>query len=419
MSELRHSPEVEAVIGRPAPWVARRGMLLLGVVVGVLLVAGAFYRYPTTLSGELVLTTVDPPRQLAAPRDMTLGRVLVADRDTVRAGQMLLLASESRARFEHVLALEDQLLLFRGANPVGLLDLAVSNRLLLGPLQDAVNVFQQRQEIYRSLADRRLDGYTSAELTNMIASSERELRQLRQGQAALEDRAARARAEVDREETLAREGLRNAERLAAARATLTAAEEALQERFGTLRSVSLSIELMRNQIEAYRSGQQGSSRQAAGDLSEAFEQLQAAVANWKREFTVVSPVTGVVLLQPEVKDGTYVRQEQLLATVLPSDAGTTVGRVLLPVAGSGRVQEGQEVVVAFDRWPVLEYGSVRGRVTSVGPVPVAGQLSLEVAFPNGLLTSTGGRIEGSPLMQGSAAVIVDRRRLLNRLLSYD
>ena len=416
MSDLRHSPEVEAVIGRPAPWVARRGMLVLSVIIGLLLVAGALYRYPTTLAGELVLTTVDPPRRLAAPRDMTLDRVLVANRDTVLAGQTLLLATDGRARFEHVLALEDQLLLYRGASPTGLLDLTIATKLLLGPLQDAVNDFQQRQEVYRNLADRRLDGYTSAELADMIGAKEREVRQLRRSQATLEDEAARARTEVDREETLQREGLRNADRLAAAHAALAEAEEALQERLGLLRSASLSIELMRSQIEAYRSGRQGSSWRAAAELSEAFEQLQAAVAGWKREFTVVSPVTGTVLLQPEVKNGTYVRQEQQLATVLPSNAGTTVGRVLLPVVGSGRLQEGQEVIVAFDRWPALKYGSVRGRVASIGLVPVDGNVSLEVAFPNGLATSTGGHIEGSPLMQGTATVIVDRRRLLSRLL---
>ena len=419
MSDLQHSPEVEAVIGRPAPWAARRGMLLLSLIVAVLLVASALYRYPTTLVGQLVLTTVDPPRRLPAPRDMTLDRVLVANRDSVLAGQTLLLAANARARLEHVLALEDQLLSVRGASPTGLLDLSISARLLLGPLRDAVNAFEQRQMGYRSLVDRRLDGYTSAELVDMIGATERQVRQLRRGQATLEDEVARARIEVDREQTLQNEGLRNADRLAAARAALVDAEEALQERLGALRSASLSIELMRNQIEASRSGRQGSSRQAAAALSDAFEQLQAAIAGWKREFTVVSPVTGIVLLQPEVKTGTYVREQQLLATVLPSDAGTTLGRVLLPVAGSSSLQEGQEVIVAFDRWPVLEYGSVRGRIASIGLVPVDDQVSLEVVFPHGLATSTGGRIEGSPLMQGTATVIVDRRRLLSRLLDRD
>ncbi len=416
MTDLRHSPEVEAVLGRPAPWVARRGMLVLGLLIVALLLLSGLYRYPATLRGDLVLTTVDPPRRLQSPRDMTLERVLITNRDTVQAGQTLLLATDARARFEHVLALEDRLLEFRGSSPARLLQLTVSPKLLLGPLQDAVNVFRQRQEVYRNLADRRLDGYTSAELADMIGATEREVRQLRSGQTALEDAAARAQTELQREQTLQNEGLRNTDRLAWAQEQSVQAEEALQERVSALRAASLSVELMRNQIEAYRSGQQGSSRLAADELSGAFGQLQAAVASWKREFTVVSPVTGTAILQPEIKDGTYVREDQLLATVLPSDAGTTVGRVTVPVAGSGRLAVGQDVVVAFDRWPTLEYGSVHGQVASIGLVPVEGQITLEVAFPDGLVTSTGGRIEGSPLMQGQATIVVDRRRLLSRLL---
>ena len=414
--DVRHSPEVEQLLGRPAPWIARRGMLLLGVLVGTLLLLSTQYYYPSTLAGDLVLTTVDPPRRLLAQRDMTVERVLVAERDSVLAGQTLLIAADARARFEHVLSLEDRLLEYRGASPSRLLDFVISNKLLLGPIQDAVNDFQQRQEVFRNLADRRLDGYTSAELADRIGATEREVRQLRASQGPLEDAVASARDDLRREKTLREEGLRNTDRLATAETALRQAEERQQERAGDLRAASLSIELMRNQIEAYRSGQQGSSRQAGVELGEAFDRLQAAVASWKWEFTVVSPVTGTAILQTDVRAGSYVREDELLATVLPTAAGHTIGRIMLPVAGSGRLAVGQDVVVAFDRWPALEYGSVTGRVSSVGLVPIRGTINVEVTFPNGLMTSNGGQLAGSPLMEGQASIIVDRRSLLSRLI---
>ncbi|CAH1000370.1 hypothetical protein LEM8419_01523 [Neolewinella maritima] len=391
-------------------------MLLLTVLCGGLLLLSGLFYYPSTLHGTLTLTTVDPPRQLPARRDFTIEQVLVQDQEMVQAGQTILVATDARARFEHVLALEDRLLEYRGATPAKLVTLTLSPRLLLGPIQEAVNTFQQQQEIYQNVADRRLEGLTSAELANKIGASEREVRQLRMERSALEDRLAEARMEVEREETLQGEGLRNEARLAAARESVTEAEEQLQEQSAALRSASLSIELMTNQIDAYRSGRQGSSRQAALALSQAFEELQVAVASWKREFTVVSPVTGTVVLQPEIRPKTYLREGQLVATILPADAGQTIGRLTLPVRGSGRLSVGQPVIVAFDRWPALEYGSVMGEVKAIGAVPVDGSINLEVRFPNGLTTTTGGQLEGSPLMQGRASVIVDRRRVIQRLL---
>ena len=419
MDVMEHTSEVREIVGRPAPWLARNGYyVLIAIVTGLLLLA-ASYRYPSTLQGELVLSTVDPPRPLTAQTDMTVDRLLVSQRDTVAAGQTLVVAAGARARFEHVLALEDQLLEYRAAGAEQLLDLELSPALLLGPIQEAVGTFEQTQEVYRNVINRRLEGYTTQELTAMISQAENRLRELRNRRSQLDARLDRAIASVAREEELQREGLRNEDRLKDSREAELTARQAIQQLLGTVRQQSLSIELMRNQIAAYRDGRQGSSQQAATELTEAFDALQASVIAWKQEFTVVSPVNGTVVLQGDVREGGYLRRDQLVATVLPADAGGTVGRLRLPVAGSGRLAEGQEVIVRFDRWPVLEYGTVTGRVAGIGIVPVDEHIDVEVRFPQGLQTSFGSRLEGSPLMHGTADIVVDRRRLLQRLLGTD
>ncbi|THH41386.1 HlyD family efflux transporter periplasmic adaptor subunit [Neolewinella litorea] len=417
MEPADRSHEVNEIIGTPASWLMRNGTLLLGTLIGALVVLASFYQYPTTLRGELVLTTVDPPRQLTAKQGFDVQRLLVANGDTVEAGQTLLVARRGEARFEHVLYLEDQLLNQKSLEPKALLLLDIPPTLVLGDMQDAVYQFQEKQALYRNLAARQLDAYTSRELDAMIAREEREVRVLRDREERLKDEVINARVALAREQELSTNGVQFTERLTTAQQKLERAEEDLQRNTSKLRSTSFAIELMRNQIESYRSGQQGSTQQAGIDLREAFDALQSAVTRWKRDYTTVSPVAGKVILSPEVQEGNYLAEGKLLATVLPLNAGGTVGRMELDVRGSGRIEEGQRVVVDFPKWPALEYGSVTGEIASVGLVPVAGKLPVQVAFPEGLVTSTGHNITPDPFLQGEATVIVDQRRLLNRLLS--
>jgi HlyD family secretion protein len=105
----------------------------------------------------------------------------------------------------------------------------------------------------------------------------------------------------------------------------------------------------------------------------------------------------------------------LVATVIPDEAGANVGRLLLPVEGSGGLGVGQEVIVHFPQYPYLEYGAVRGEVSAVGIVPEDQAIPVEVIFPDGLRTTHGQRIEAEPFMRARATVVTDRRNLLSLL----
>lgn len=416
MDRVERSYEAREFIGKPAAWLVRNGTLGLVTAVLLLILLASFYSYPTTLQGSLTLTTVDPPRQLHARQEMGIEAVLVADRSVVQAGQTLVLATNSRARLEHVMDLEDQLIEHRGEDADALLRLELSPTLILGQLEESVYAFKEQQQRYRNLTARRLDGFTSAELTRMIAQSEGEVRQLRSQESGLEDLVAGARLAVEREKQLASEGLQDVAQLERAQDRLDRAEEELQAHTATLRAASFSIELMRNQIESYRSGRQGSINETAARLRQTYDELQLAVSNWKRDFTIVSPINGRVVFQPDVQQDNFLSQGRLIATVIPLEAGNTVGRMQLDVTGSGKVAVGQEVIVHFLRWPHLEYGSVTGQITRIGMVPVEHQIMVDVSFPDGLRTNSGFTLESTPFMEGDATIVVERQRLLARLL---
>ncbi len=414
--EVQRSQEVDEIIGTPAGWLTSNGTWVLAVVIVSLTALASFYSYPSTLQGELVLTTVDPPRQLKARQGIEIQRVLVADGEQVEAGQTLMVAKRGGAKWEHIQYLDDQLLSVGVGEADQLLALNIPGTLTLGELQDPVYQFQDRQELYRSLLAQRLEKYTTPELRGMIARSETQIRDFERKGESMQKSLEQARQQLQQEEDMATGGVQYTERLTTARRRVDRAEEALQNHFSDLRSLRFEIEMMRNQIDAYRSGRKGSTEQAAVQLREAYEDLLAEVTAWNQNFTTVSPVNGQVVLSPAVTEDSYVPEGRLLATVFPLDAGSTLGRLELDVRGSARVSRGQRVVIDFPKWPALEYGSVSGEITEVGLVPVDGKVPVLVAFPEGLTTNTGFSIAAEPFLQGDATIIIDKRPLIRRFL---
>ncbi|PPK86608.1 HlyD family secretion protein [Neolewinella xylanilytica] len=413
---VQRSQEVAEIIGTPAGWLTRNGTWMLGVLIASLTILASFYSYPTTVSGDLVLTTVDPPRQLKARRATEIQRVLVTDGEQVEAGQTLIVAKQGGAKWEHVQYLDDQLMSIDSGSADRLARLEIPPTLTLGELQDEVYTFQDRQELYRSLLARRLEKYTTPELTKLISGDEAQVRTLQREAESLQETLTLARGQLEQEVELASNGVQYTERVNAARRRVERAEEALQKNYSQLRSIRFEIEMMRNQIDAYRSGRKGSTEQAGIQLRQAYEDLLEAVATWSRDFTVTSPVTGQVVLSPSITEDSYVTEGRLMVTVFPLDAGSTLGRLDIDIRGSGRVQPGQRVVIDFPKWPALEYGSVTGVITEVGLVPVDGKVSVLIAFPDGLVTNTGFGVTAEPFLQGKATVIVDKRPLIRRLL---
>lgn len=409
------SQEVDEILIQRPNWPARYGTVVLAVVLVGLVGLVSLYSYPDTISGELVLTTVDPPRLLRAPQDFLIEEVLVADGDTVAATQTLIVA-RSQATFADVASLDTRLYNLRDESDRGLAEFEIPQAWNLGEIQEAAFDFQEKQTAYRNLLERRLDGLTTRELESRIAEKERFIRRERRGQNALEDQVRRARTQVQRSVQLAADGVDNETELTERRQSLSRAEDQLQSSRSKVRAASFDIELMRNQIESYRGGLPGTLSQAADDLRTGYEALRAAVSTWMRNYALAAPVRGTVVLDRNIRPERFILRGDDIATVLPATPGDLIGQVSLPVRGSGAVEVGQRVLVRFDSYPYLEYGSVEGTVLRRAPFERQNELTVEISFTEPLRSTTGHAITPTPFMRGEAVIIMGELSLLERFL---
>ena len=105
-----------------------------------------------------------------------------------------------------------------------------------------------------------------------------------------------------------------------------------------------------------------------------------------------------------------------MATVIPGKgAGQVIGKAFLPALNSGKVQTGLRVNIQLDGYPYQEFGVLPGKVERIAPVPEQETYLLEIELSDSLLTSYGRTIPFSQELSGTARIITEDRRILERV----
>ncbi len=147
--------------------------------------------------------------------------------------------------------------------------------------------------------------------------------------------------------------------------------------------------------------------------------LRNALEEWEYHHLLRSPADGRVTFTGVWSELQEVRTGDAVFAVVPAQGEEVMGRMLLPVARSGKVVPGQAVRISLENFPAPEYGMLRGKVARISLVPAAPadgpHYVAWVTLDQGLTTDTGRQLPPGPGMSGDARVITHDRSLLARL----
>jgi hypothetical protein len=94
-----------------------------------------------------------------------------------------------------------------------------------------------------------------------------------------------------------------------------------------------------------------------------------------------------------------------------------VGKVKAPALNSGKIKVGQQVNIRLANFPDREFGVLKGKIKNISLVPDKdGNLLLDVNLTHGLQTSYKKQIPFQQEMKGSAEIVTEDLRLLERVL---
>ena len=421
--ELR-SESVQEILGRPPRWIIRWGITIIFIVVAGLVVGSYFFKYPDVIQATITVTTENLPAGVMAKTTGRIDTIFVHEKQTVQQGDLLAVI-ENSAKLSDVMMLKDSItnysssnhLITSSSNPFCFLPSAQ-----LGEIQPAYNAFIKAHEDYQYFITTNYHYKKIASIKKQIATQNLIL--------------SKSKIQLN---------LSN-QQLAAARQTF-AMDSALYAK-NAISGVEYqnSKNSYLQQQQAYESAKVGidnqnmsilQSEQAIFDLEQqrneqlnnlqialtgATNQLQTQIKAWEQTYLLVAPISGVVTLTKYWQKNQNINAGEVLVTVVPDAETKMVGKILLPPQGAGKVKEGQMVNVKFDNFPHMEFGMVRVQIKNISLVPVTVEDNkkaylLEVEFPEKLKTNYGKELTFSQEMTGSAEIITEDLRLLDKFLN--
>ncbi|HHM21778.1 MAG TPA: HlyD family efflux transporter periplasmic adaptor subunit [Bacteroidetes bacterium] len=413
------SGEVREILGTPPPRAVRWAFAITTGVFVLMTFAAFTFSFPETISGQLVLTTAEPPINVVAPKTGMLAQVKVKEGDIV-AKNTLIAVFENGADVNDVLELENDLNqlnsldidAIRAFTPNRLLDL---DRQLDVLYQDFINSLEfvplyegdqiDQKAINAVIAENvQLERYTRG-LLDAIASANKDIKTKKNLIKNISEEYADQPGKTEYS------------------TKILALDEEIKKLESQIAKYESEIEKNKERIKSNNSkiwqlrvDRQSGTQERIFRLSQNISALRKAIAKWKEENLVFAPADGKVSFfnNLELKKR-YTKGEELAAIIPITKNLEYIGLVTIPVEGSGKVKKGQQVRLKFHRYPFLEFGQVKATVTKIYPLSKGNAYSVETALPNGLVTNHGKTLEYYQQMEGTAEIITDQRLFIQRL----
>ncbi len=417
--ELR-SEEVQDILTRIPPWMIRWGNTLFLGLIFLLLFVSWFVKYPDIIKAKAVLTTKIPPQKVYAHVTAKFDTIFVHENQKVISGQALAVLNNT-ARYQDVLYLQSVLDTVNFKNEKFIIPVEKMPILLLGSINPQYNTFIDN---YVQFAlNRKLTPYKSQLRTNKISIAElkHRLSVLLYQQKMKKQALNLQRETINRNKTLFKKGVISEQELEKHQLAFVQAQQ-------NFKSINLTISQTQEALAQAHQNSAGTSiekttkqRMLFQNLLLSYNQLQTAIKAWEQKFLLKSAIKGRVAFLNYWNQNQTVQTGDLVFTVIPDRTSEYIAKLKVPAHNSGKIKVGQRVMLSLNNYPESEFGVIKGIVQSKSALPdKEGIYHIDVIFPHlslkkGLITTYGKTIHFSQEMAGTANIITEDLRLIERL----
>lgn len=419
------SEEVQEILGRPPRWIVRVGISIIFVVVAGLFVGSYFLKYPDILPAPITVTTENLPAGVMAMTTGKIDTIAVAEKQLVKEGELLAVI-RNPAKLEDVMAvkrmLEESDTLVVETQNFASPQTVYTPSLQLGDLQSAYTAFDNALTDYRHFVETDYHNRKITVIRKQIAAQKNLLQKTVN------------QLNISRKQLATAQKLFEIDSMLYSNAALSlvdyqSARNSLLQQLSSLESSKMSVDnqqmsILQSEQSIFDLEQQriDEEQQLTSALTSAKEQLAAQIRQWEQTYLLVAPCDGKVTFTKYWQKNQNVNAGEVLVTVVPDGNTQVVGKIQLPQQGAGKVKVGQTVNVKLDNFPYLEYGMVKVCIRNISMVPVqvdenTKAYMLEVEFPENLVTTYGKELTFSQEMTGTAEIITEDLRLLDKFIN--
>lgn len=412
--ELR-SESVQEILNNPPSWIVRWGNSIVFIALLFVIAISFFVKYPDFITSQVVITTQNPPEKIEARSSGKMEKVLVWNQENVKKGQVLAYL-ETSANYHDVIRLKSILDTFQVRSGEFNFPIELTRNLVLGEIETNYIQFEKAFTDYN--LQRELQPYSieKAAGNQTISEIDSRLKSLESQKKIEKSKLDVERNNFDRNQRLFEQGVISANELEIKRLQYLQAQQNFQ-------NIDLAIsQLYESKVNAQR-GLQGAAINQKQDettlyvnVLQTFDQLKRALREWEQFYLLKSSIDGKVSFQQYWGENQFIKSGEIIFTVLPDDKNNLLGKLVVPAQNSGKILPGQKVLIKLDNYLFQQFGIIEGRVRNISLSPDSqGNYHIEVELPDGLRTSYNKQLNFDKEMSGSAEIVTEDLRLIERV----
>ena len=410
--------EVNSYIKREPHWIAQWGSSMLFVFFLLVLMFTSILSFNEVISTQIMVTTTSPPLHIIAKQKGRISSVNYFPGDTVHKDDVLGIL-ENATEVDDILEIERNLISDNGGiQDLENLNLQFTPNFILGlKILPSYNQFlhSYRQLIlYRSLGDKDIQ---ELELIKRANNQDLAIANKQEEYYSMNRKIALAKTSVERYQSLYDKGVVSRQDLEAMEVNLLNTQrefKVLSQNLNQLRLEGTTI----NRTQKLLQNEEFKKENAFNsDFLLAKQNLLAAIYEWKEEYLLRSPIEGRISFFDVWGEYQNVKQGQTVFTIVPLTKGDFIGKCKIPFRNSGKVKEGQKVLIKLENYPYREWGFLNGEVQTISEVPNLDSDPGYVVYVkvDGLVTSYGKKLEFRQEMLGNAEILLEKMSLLDRI----
>jgi multidrug resistance efflux pump len=410
------SEEVQDILTKVPNWMIRWGTMLIFGIIILLFFTSWFLKYPDVVKTEIVITTNIPPEKLVAKTSGKIEAILVKDKATVKENMPLAII-ENAANYQDIFKLKSIIDKTDINNTNQKFPFDELKNTQLGDIESSFAIFQ-KDYMAEGLNDN-LQPYlveNTAQVSENVQLRER-LNLLQQQKCINESELQLLKNDLNRYDGLFKKGVISEQDFENKKLSYLQADKNYRS---LLSSISQLKSSLIDNVKSSKSSQINNTKETVNlerSVTQSFYQLKKAIKDWELSYVLKSSLAGeVTFLQVWTKNQTIAAGDNVFS-VIPTHQNGFVGKLKAPALNSGKIKVNQKVNIRLANFPDREFGILNGKIQNISLVPDKdGNLLIDVVLPNGLISSYKKQIPFQQEMKGSAEIITEDLRLLERIL---
>jgi HlyD family secretion protein len=412
--EILYSDPVKEIMGRPPRKILRWGTTLMFLIFLLFILFAWIIKYPDTIPSQVEITTENPPVTLTGKISGRIKNLKVSDREIISEGQLLAVI-ETAASINEIDLLN---LLIDSIGKPELLSVAqMPGFSELGELQSYWSSFIKSLTDYQTFNKNDFYGNKIQSITEEINSIRQYIDRIKVKENLYNENQIIEAKKYKRDSILFTEKVFSESEFEISRQALIRINIELQQVRLDYSAKLIEIAAKNQLLQDYRIARLEEGEKLLSVLNESFLNLKAQIKIWENTHLLISPIEGTVTFTRFWHENQSVIKDEPVLFIVPGEAGDYIGRINLKMQRSGKVKAGQLVNIKLSGYPYLEYGMIRGVVKSISLVPTGDAYFIEISLPSGLTSLYGRKLEFTQNMQGTAEIITDDIRLLQKIFN--